>query len=363
MSLDFSRRQFIYMGAGVAAIGGLAACGTTGGSGTGGASTEPSAAPTSGATESAAGGGGGEAGGAMVTVPKLTGIAWFNRMEQGVEMYAEDTGENAYYQGSSQADANAQVKVLQDLIASKVSALLVTPFQPDAVEQVLKQAMDAGIVVITHEAPNIQNADFDLEAFQNADYGVNLMKELATRMNETGEYIQMVGSLSSTTHMEWVDAAEAYQKENYPNMTRVGDRIETADDSQQAYERMQEVLTAFPNLAGVQGSASTDVVGVGQAVEEAGLQDKIVVCGTSTPKDTKDLLASGAIDLIQFWDPGLAAYAQNVAAKVLLDGGEITDGISLEAEGYGAITIDGKVIYGDNAWINVTAENADEYDF
>ncbi|WIY82335.1 substrate-binding domain-containing protein [Propionimicrobium sp. PCR01-08-3] len=345
MSIEFNRRQFMYIGAGVAAMGALSACGTTGGS-----------------TE-ASGSGGGDAAGAMVTVPKLTGIAWFNRMEEGVKQYASDTGNNAYYQGSSQADANAQVKVIQDLIASNVSALLVCPFQPDAVEQVLRQAMEAGIIVITHEAPGIDNADYDIEAFQNEDYGINLMKELASRMNETGEYIQMVGSLSSTTHMEWVEAAEKYQLDNYPNMTRVGDRIETSDDSQQAYQKMQEALSAFPNLAGVQGSASTDVVGVGQAVEEAGLQDTIVVCGTSTPKDTKDLLASGAIDLIQFWDPGQAAYAQNEVAKIMLDGGTVDESMKLDAEGYATITIEDKVIYGENAWINVTKDNADEYDF
>ena len=102
----------------------------------------------------------------MVTVPKLTGISWFNRMEQGVNMYAEDTGYNAYYQGSSEADAAAQVRVLEDLIASDVDAINVTPFQPDAVEQTLKRALDADIVVITHEAPGIENATYDLEAFQ-----------------------------------------------------------------------------------------------------------------------------------------------------------------------------------------------------
>ncbi|QGF22666.1 autoinducer 2 ABC transporter substrate-binding protein [Raineyella fluvialis] len=352
MSRQFSRRQFIHVGAGVAAIGALSACGTTGG--------QSGASP--GASSSSSGSAASKAG-AMVTVPKLTGIAWFNRMEQGVQQYAKDTGNNAYYQGSSQADANAQVKVIQDLIASKVAALLVTPFQPDAVEQVLKQAMDAGIIVITHEAPNIKNAHYDLEAFQNKDYGINLMKELAKRMNQTGNYIQMVGSLSSSTHVAWVDAAEEYQKANFPNMKRVGDRIETSDDAQKAYQKMQEALSAFPNLAGVQGSASTDVVGVGQAVEEAKLQDKVVVCGTSTPKDTKALLQSGAIDLIQFWDPGMAAYAQNVAAKMLLDKQKIEAGMSLKAKGYSKITIDGKVIVGDNAWINVTKDNANEYDF
>ncbi|MDO5644788.1 MAG: autoinducer 2 ABC transporter substrate-binding protein [Dermabacter sp.] len=345
-----NRRTVLFSGLGILALGGtLAACGTTesGGSATGGSE----------------GGGGGDAKGAMVTVPKLTGIAWFNRMEEGVKEYAEATGNNAYYQGSSEADAAAQVRVLEDLIASNVAALCVTPFQPDAVEQTLKKAMDAGIKVVTHEAPGIKNADFDIEAFKNADYGINLMDELAKAMGEKGEYALMVGSLSSTTHMEWVDAAKKHQEEKYPQMTQVGDIVETSDDSQKAYEAMQELLSAHPTLAGVQGSASTDVVGVGQAVEEAGLQDRIAVVGTSTPADTKELLDSGAIDVIQFWDPGYAAYAQNVVAKMLLDGKSVEPGADLGIEGYTDISIEGKVIYGDKAWINVTKDNAGDYDY
>src|SRR5699024_5225601 len=172
-----SRRSMLYAGFGVFTLPtALAACGTT----------EEGADPA--APVDGGGGGGGDASGAVVTVPKLTGIPWFNRMEQGVELYAEDTGENAYYQGSAEADAAAQVRVIEDLIASGVAALCVTPFQPDAVEQVLAKAMDADIVVITHEAPTIENADYDIEAFKNDEYGINLMDELAKAMGEEGEY-------------------------------------------------------------------------------------------------------------------------------------------------------------------------------
>lgn len=299
----------------------------------------------------------------MVTVPKLTGISWFTRLGEGTDRYAEDTGENAYMQGSGQADANAQVRVIDDLLAQNVEALNVVPFQPDAVEQVLGEAMDDDVVVITHEAPEIENADYDLEAFRNADYGENLMEQLATRMDGEGEYALMVGSLSSATHMDWVNAAMEYQEENYPEMEHVGDIVETSDDSQEAYERMQELLSAYPDLAGVQGSASTDVVGAGQAVEEAGLENDITVVGTSTAEDARAGIESGAIDLITFWDPADAAYAMNVLSKALLDGEEITDGMDLGVAGYENISIDGKVIYGDEAWINVTEENVDEYDF
>lgn len=313
--------------------------------------------------EGEGGTGAGGDGPTIVTVPKLTGISWFTRLGEGATRFAEDTGTDAYMQGSGQADANAQVRVIEDLLASDVDALAVVPFQPDAVEQVLGRAMNEGVVVITHEAPEIENADWDLEAFRNEDYGVNLMEELATRMGGEGEYALMVGSLSSATHMAWVNAALEYQEENYPDMEHVGGFVETSDDSQIAYERMQELLSAYPELAGVQGSASTDVVGVGQAVEEAGLQDAIAVVGTSTANDARAGLETGAIDLIAFWDPAEAAYAMNVLAAKIIDGEEVVEGMDLEADGYEDVSIDGKVIYGNEAWITVTVENVDDYDF
>lgn len=353
MSSGISRRQFAYLGAGIAAAGVLAACGKN----------EEPPATSSASAATAAGASPTPLSKAMVTVPKLTGIAWSDRVAEGVRMYADDSDRDAYCEGATQASAEAQAEILRSLIDARVSALLVTPFEPEAVEDLLKEAMDAGIVVITHEAPNITNAHYDLEPFGNEAYGVNLMEELAGRMNQTGEYVQLVGSLNSATHMAWVDAANEFQRAQYPEMMRVNEPIETADDADQAYQIVRDLLVAFPNLAGIQGSASTDVVGAGRAVEEAGLTDQVVICGTSTPKNVRQLLDDGVVDLVQFWDPGMAAYAQNMAAQILLDKGRIRSGTSLVADGYGEVTLEGKVIYGNNAWITVTKENADAYDF
>jgi simple sugar transport system substrate-binding protein len=343
----------------------LVACGTLDEDDAGDDTAEPTTDDGDDGDAAAEGDDGAAAGGdvTMVTVPKLTGVSWFDRMETGVDEYADAEGVDAYMQGSGQADSAAQVGVLEDLIASGVDALNVVPFQPDAVEGALEDAMANGIVVITHEAPGITNADWDLEAFRNEDYGRNLMDELASRMGEEGQYAVMVGSLSSETHMSWVEAAIEHQEETYPDMEQVGDIIETADDSQNAYERMQELLSAYPDIAGIQGSASTDVVGVGQAVEEAGLQDAISVVGTSVPNDARAGIESGSIDLIAFWDPADAGYAMNALARLVLDGTEIEDGLDLGVPGYGSITLDGKVVYGDDAWVTVTSDNIDDYDF
>lgn len=300
----------------------------------------------------------------FATVVKLTGVGWFDRMEEGVNQFNEDYDcVTAFQQGPSQADAALQVQVIQDLIAQGVDAVNVVPFQPESVEPVLQNALNEDIVVISHEASNQQNVNYDIEAFDNAGYGEHFMQELAQCMGEEGEYVVFVGSLTSQTHNEWVDAAIAYQEANYPNMTLVGDKNESYDDAQTAYERMQELLVAYPDLRGMQGSSANDVVGAGQAIEEAGLNDQVCAVGTSLPSMAGALLETGAVDLIGFWDPALAGYAMNTLALMVAQGMEPTEGMDLGIPGYESISSpDGKVWYGQ-AWIDVTAENVDEWGF
>ncbi|MCB9137425.1 MAG: autoinducer 2 ABC transporter substrate-binding protein [Caldilineaceae bacterium] len=298
----------------------------------------------------------------FTTVVKIAGINWFNRMEEGVDAWGAENGVNASMVGPAEADAAQQIPIIEDLIAQGVDALCVVPMDPEQLDPVLKKAMDAGITVVTHEASNQTNMDFDIEAFDNMAFGAGLMDRLAAEMGEEGEYVVFVGSLGSKTHGEWVDGSIARQEEAYPNMTLVGDRYETFDDAEIAYQKAKEVLAAFPDIKGFQGSASTDVAGIGRAVEEAGLQDEIAVVGTSLPSIAGDLFDNGAIDAIGFWDPAVAGAACNQIAKILVEGGEVGAGTDLGIDGYNNLIADGNVLYGDAA-VYVDAETAGDYPF
>lgn len=300
----------------------------------------------------------------IATVVKLTGINWFNRMEEGVKKFAADTGHDAFLVGPPKADAALQVQIIEDMIAQGVDALVVVPFSVEAVEPVLQRAREQGIVVITHEAANIQNADYDIEAFDNAAYGAHFMDKLAELAGEDAEYAVFVGSLTSKSHNEWADGGIARQKEKYPNMKMVTDKQESYDDVQKAYEKTKELLKAYPNLTAIQGSAASDAPGAARAVEELGLTGKVRVVGTSLVSMSAEYLESGALDMISFWDPKDAGYVANALAVKVLEGkkDEIKDGLNLGVKGYENLKLDGKVLYGE-AWVDVTKENMADYNF
>ncbi len=298
----------------------------------------------------------------IITVVKLSGVPWFDRMEQGVAKFATDTGIAASQVGPAKGDVQLQVQLLEDVIAKKPTAIAVVPLSPEAVEPVLQKAQGEGIKVITHEASSIQNASYDIEAFQNAAYGEHLMDHLATCMKQQGQYAVFVANLTSKTHNEWVDAAVARQKVKYPKMELVGSKNESNDDQQKSHDKALELLRTYPKLKGFQGSSSLDVPGIGQAVEERGLQGKVCVIGTGLPSQNAQYLDDGAITMISFWDPADAGYVMDKVARMVIGGKTVSDGDDLGVPGYEKVALKGRVIYGQ-AWVDVTKDNASKYPF
>src|SRR6201999_1252194 len=230
----------------------------------------------------------------IVTVVKVTGINWFNRMDEGVKEFAkENPGINAYQTGPGRADAAQQLKIIEDLIAKKVTALAVVPFDPPTLEPALKKAMDRGIKVVTHEADNEKNTDVDIEAFDNTAYGANLNEHLASCIHDEVKWAVLVGSLGSRSQVQWADGGIGNAKAKYPKMDLVEPKLETNNDGERAYQVAKEVLRKHPDLTGFQGSSSLDVIGIGRAVEEAGKVGKICVYGTGLPTEAGKFLESG----------------------------------------------------------------------
>ncbi|QRZ16193.1 autoinducer 2 ABC transporter substrate-binding protein (plasmid) [Paracoccus methylovorus] len=304
----------------------------------------------------------------IATVVKVDGIAWFDRMRDGVDQFKADTGHDVWMIGPSQADAAAQVQIIENLIAQGVDAITVVPFSVEALEPVLKKARERGIVVISHEASNLQNTDFDLEAFDNKAYGAELMKHLGESMGGQGKYVATVGSLTSKSQMEWIDGGVEYQKEHFPDMEMVGDRLETYDDAGQDYTKLKEAMTAYPDITGILGAPMPTSAGAGRLIAEGGLKDKVFFAGTGLPSVAGEYLANGDIQYIQFWDPAVAGYAMNMLAIAALEGkkDEIKAGLNLGLGGYEDLQSPeadkANLLYGQG-WVGVTAENMDQYDF
>ena len=304
----------------------------------------------------------------IVVVPKDSSNPWFVRMDVGVKEYAEAHPElNVYQKGTDQIDATLQAQLVEDLIAQGVDAICVVPVDIQSIDPVLKKARDAGIVVIAHEGSALTNVDYDIEAFSNAGYGQFIMDNLAMAMGEEGVYTTMVADLTNGSHNEWADAAVAYQKEAYPNMTllEAQPRVESHDNGDTAYNVAKECFKAYPELKGIMGTSSFDAPGVARAIDELGLVDKAFTTGTGMPADNAALLKSGTLKSLTLWDPAIAGQAMISLAVMVLNGETIEGPVDLGVEGYTAMEFrpDSTTVLEGQGWITIDAENVDSFGF
>ncbi|WP_242985363.1 autoinducer 2 ABC transporter substrate-binding protein [Vallitalea okinawensis] len=303
----------------------------------------------------------------IVVVPKDATNPWFVRMDEGVKEYQKATGLNVYQKGTPEIDATLQSQLIADLIASGVDAICVVPVDPSSLEPVLKQAREAGIVVVAHEGASLQNVDYDIEAFSNDKYGAFIMDNLAAAMGEEGLYTTMVGHVTNASHNEWADGGVKHQLEAYPNMKLLEEepRVESEDNGDVAYQTAKELLKKYPDLKGIMGTSSFDSPGVARAIDELGLTGKVFTAGTGLPAANAEILKSGAVNALTLWDPALAGKAMCSLAVKILRGEEITDNLDLGVEGYNKMTFkqDSKTVMEGQGWIVINKDNVDSFGF
>lgn len=266
-------------------------------------------------------------------VVKLSGATWFARMDTGVKAFTKATGVPVNQTGPAQATAEGQISIITGQIPEHPTVIGIDPNDVAASEGILAQAQKAGIIVVSQEGATLQNTSFDLEAFNNATFGKDMMNSLATCMGGKGQYAAFVGGLTVAAHMEWASAALAQAKAKYHGIRRVGLYVSNESETT-AYQETQQILAKYPHIKGFEGSASIDAPGIAKAVDAAGLKGKICIVGTVEPVLAKPYIDNGSIYKGFVWDPALTGEATMYGALMLAEHKKITAGTNLRVPGY-----------------------------
>ena len=287
---------------------------------------------------------------------------WFDDMELGVNQLAQDTGLNCYVLTPESGDPALQIAIMEDLISQGVDAICCVPNDPEALIPTIQKARDAGITVVTHEAPGMASSvELDVEAFVNAEFGALMGEAIVNATEGKGQYAGFVGGLTMDTHMAWYNAACAYIAENAPEMTNVAEEpYEDKNSIEGAYDKTVELLKAYPDLTAI-FDCSAHGSGIAQAIKDKGRTD-IKVVSLAIPSMSATYIKDGSMVHGQAWRPADAGYATCYAAYLLASGQGVETGTNLGITGYEDVKVEDGIAYG-YAPLVFSAENIDDYNF
>ena len=274
----------------------------------------------------------------MGVVVKIGGIPWFNAMEVGIKERAAELGMDAWMVGPTSADPALQVRAIEDLIAQGVDVIGVVPNDETALEPVLQKARDAGIKVVAHEGPGLQNVDWNFELASSTGFGEAHAMLLSEKIDGPGKYAVYVGSLTVPLHNAWADAAIAWMKENRPDLELIGERYGVAENVDDSRTTALDLIAANADLKGFLAFGSQGPIGAGRAVQERRMTGKIHVLGPFSPGQGRRLVHDGVLSGGFMWNPSEAGRVFVTMGRMLVDGAAIEEGTMIE--GLGSVSPD-----------------------
>ena len=213
-------------------------------------------------------------------IPMNLNNEFYVYMENGARKAAEELGVNITVQGSmSGSDVASQLEFIENMIASGVSAIVISPAGSDGLTTGLQKCQEAGIPVINVDSgfdkPIIEAAGLDPIPFLGSDdYAGTTLAGQWVAENVTDAKCGIITGLSGIPIA--IDREEGFIN----GLGDAGEIVATQAgdwDLDTAYQVTQNMITAHPEMNVIFASSDQMAVGAIQAIEEAGRSGEITV--------------------------------------------------------------------------------------
>lgn len=335
----------------LAACGGTPAAPSTGPSDPAPAPSTDAAPPAGDASAPAAPAAGGDISGKnVVFIPKLTGNAFFESANKGAQKYAADWGFTVDYQGSPTAAVADQVQVINNAVASGADAICVSSVDATGLDSALKDAIKAGMTVVTWDSDvsadarslMVSQGTPDLLGKMLVDMGADSLKTRGVDIEKDKvEYVWHYSQATVADQNSWQVAGEAYIKEKYPNWVNVApSNYYSEQDAEKAVSIGSSILEAHKDIDLIICNDSTALPGQCKAAQNKGLtQDDVTITGFASPMSIKDYCLAGVINQWGLWDCGLQGGIGCYMSAYLAAGNTVKVGDKIEIPSIGTVEI------------------------
>jgi len=316
------------------------------------ATTEAAAAPAAGAKT-------------YVLVPKNLGNPYFDAANKGAQDAAKELGVTVNYQGSATADATEQIQLLNSLIAQKVAGLAVSADDADALLPTGKEALAAGIPVVSFDSQIAAGGRTVHVNQANAEgIGRSQIQLIAKLIGGEGKIAILSATSTAPNQNEWIKwMQDELKKPEYAKIELVT-TVYGDDEDEKSYNEAQGLMKTYPDLKGIVSPTSVGIAAAARAVKDADKIGKVIVTGLGTPNQMRDYVKSGAAPAFELWSPVdlgyLSIYTLDAIASGKIAG---KPGDTFEAGKLGKYTIDpdGVVLLGPPTVFD--KDNIDNFNF
>lgn len=186
----------------------------------------------------------------IAVVPKVA-VPFFDDCNTGAKKAADALGVGYQWVVPQNTQGATQVKIMEDLISRQVSGIAISINEPRSVVGVIKQAVDAGIKVVTFDSDSAGSARSLYIGTINKQAGVTMGNSMAKALGGKGQVAIVTGQLGASNLNERIGGVKEALAA-FPDITIVATEG-TDDDLAKAVSVTETLMRGNPALAGVFG--------------------------------------------------------------------------------------------------------------
>ena len=207
----------------------------------------------------------------IAVIPKVA-VPFFDDCNTGAKQEAEKLGVQYQWVVPQNTQGSTQVKIIEDLMAKKVDGIAISVNEPKSVEGVIKQAVAAGIKVLTFDSDSAKSGRSMYIGTINEAAGVTMGKSMGKALGGKGEVAIVTGQLGASNLNERI-AGIKKALEKYPDIKIVATEG-TEDDLAKAVSVDEALFRGHPNLKGIFGVSQVGGPSVAKVLATKEFADK-----------------------------------------------------------------------------------------
>jgi ribose transport system substrate-binding protein len=218
---------------------------------------------------------------------------YWQAIQLGAENAAKDFNAEITFEGPESGDMVAkQVEMFQTALDKKPAAICLDAIDSKALIPLLKKAKAANIPVIGFDSGVDSNTPVTTTNTDNIAAAALIADKMAELIGGEGEVAVIAHDKTNQTGIDRVKGFTDQITSKYPKITIVNTRYGDGDQLKSA-DLAKAIIQAHPNLKGFFGTNEGSLIGVVNAVQELGMEGKLVIIGYDSGQQQMDAIRSG----------------------------------------------------------------------
>jgi len=229
----------------------------------------------------------------FVMVPK--GVhPYFEPVYRGFEEAAKKYGIVSEIDAPPRFDVALQVKVIEDLIARGVNGIAISANDDQGLVAVIHEAVQAGIKVITVDAPAPSSEALTYIGTDNESAGYEAGKRMAAEMRGSGSIAVLQGGMAATNLNLRTRGFTRGLTEKAPGIT-VAAVVDEGGDFAMSVNKTEETLSGYPRLTAIFSVSAEGAPAAAAVLKRQGRAGTVLVAGFDDLGDTLQGIREGSI--------------------------------------------------------------------